>query len=286
MPHRWFIRLLAGWLALSAGSASCAEPAVPVYSLHIVPQFPGLVIHQTWWPIATYLSRETGARFEVKISPSIPEFERSMLAGEADFVYLNPYHQVMAHRAQGYIPLVRDRRHLLNGVLVVAANSPYRSVKDLAGKNIVFPAPNAFGASLFMRAQLAEKEGVAFRAAYVGTHSNVYRQVAMGLASAGGGIQSTLEQEPEGLRSRLRVLYQTPSTPSHPLSAHPRVPEKVRHAVADALLRLRYAEGGEALLEAIRMPDPMRSTYDRDYAPLESLGLDRYVVLEKEGQRQ
>ena len=50
-----------------------------------------------------------GVGFRLHLTVNIPRFEVDFLAGGPDFVYLNPYHQLMARRAQGYVPLVRER---------------------------------------------------------------------------------------------------------------------------------------------------------------------------------
>lgn len=274
-PGWWRLLLLGlGWLA----AAKCVW-AQETYTLYVVPQFPPLVVHRDWLPIAEYLSRETGVQFELKPSASIPRFEAALLEGRPDFVYMNPYHQVMARRAHGYVPLLRDAGQPLAGILVVRKDGPIHSVRELAGATLAFPSPNAFGASLYLRALLMEKEGLNVSPNYVQTHANVYRHVLLGLAAAGGGVQHTLDKESADVKGQLRVLYRTPEVAPHPLSAHPRIPVPVREAVVRAMMRLAGSEAGERQLRVIQIPKPVRADYGRDYAPLESLGLDKYVVL-------
>ncbi|MDE1949509.1 MAG: phosphate/phosphite/phosphonate ABC transporter substrate-binding protein, partial [Burkholderiales bacterium] len=186
--------LVAGLLGLAGAAA--AAPA-DTYTISVVPQFTAVEIDHDWTPVLERLSRETGYRFKLEVSESIPKFETSVLAGGPDFAYLNPYHEVMARRAQGYIPLVRGSKPL-QGILVVRKDAAIRSVADLDGQSIAFPAPNAFGASLWMRALLTERYKLHFTPTYVRTHSNCYLHVATGRTAACGGIARTLtEQEPE-----------------------------------------------------------------------------------------
>jgi phosphonate transport system substrate-binding protein len=276
---------LLGWgqvlLGLGAASSGGVKAQnLPSYTVSVVPQFPATDIHRDWVPLLERVGRAVGASFKLQIATSIPRFEADLLAGAPDFVYLNPYHEVMAHRAQGYVPLVRERKPL-TGILVVRRDDPIRSVRELDGKELAFPAPNAFGASLYMRALLAEREKIQITPVYVQTHSNVYRQVIRGKSAAGGGVNHTLEQERDELRNDLRVLMETPGVPPHPLAAHPRVPAKLQKALADALLALADDAAGQALLRGIEMPAPVRADYAHDYQPLEALRLDRYVVLPK-----
>lgn len=246
-------------------------------SVAIVPQFPAARIHAEWQPILDRVAAATGLRLTLVFHETIPDFEKAFLEGQQDFVLMNPYHAVMAHRAQGYEPLLRDQAPL-TGILVVRKDSGIRTLADLTGQQIAYPAPNAFGASLYMRALLAAEPGLVTHPVYVETHGNVYRRVVIGDFVAGGGVNQTLADTPADLRVRLRVLYETPPAASHPLCAHPRVPVDVRRRVRDAIIALRADASGRLLLSAARLPIPVPADYARDYAPLESLGLEEHLL--------
>ncbi len=99
--------------------------------------------------------------------------------------------------AQGYRPLVRDVGKTLYGVLVARKGGPIHSVKDLQGKTLAFPAPNALAASLQMRQELVDQFSIDFSAHYVKTHDSVYLNALrcsalLGEVDAGGGVQKTL----------------------------------------------------------------------------------------------
>lgn len=278
MPARFrpfCLLLLACLLTVSAAMARAESPRR--YTVYVVPQVAPAEIQQAWLPLLGKLSRETRLVFELRVPPTIPAFEAALEKGEADFAFMNPYHLVMARRAQGYLPLVRDARHPLVGILTVARNSPIRSLRDLNGEAVAFPAPNAFAASLYMRALLASQK-VNITPHYVHTHSQVYRQVLAGDVAAGGGVNTTLRRESEETQAGLRILYTTPPTATHPLAAHPRVPTPDRVAVAAALLRLALDPANGALFENVQLDEPVMADYQTDYLPLERLGLDRYVV--------
>ena len=160
-------------------------------TIGIVPQFSITDIYNTWNPVLKAVEAETGLQFRMKSYQSIPDFEKGIMNSEVDIAYMNPYHLIMVQRAAGYIPIIRNGSTKLTGLLVVKKDSPYNSIADLEGKTIAFPAPNAFGASLYMRALLKEQEKINFKAKYVRTHSNVWRQVLTGIADAGGGVRVT-----------------------------------------------------------------------------------------------
>ena len=267
---------LTSLMSISPVHAAAKE----VYILAVVPQFTPSEVHRNWAPFVEKLSKATQRNFEIRIYPSIPKFEEGFLNGEIDLAFMNPYHAVMAKRAQGYIPLVRDAAKPLTGILIVRRDSPVKTIKELNGKELAFPAPNAFGASLYLRALLAEQEKISITPRYVKTHTNVYRHVIMGEVVAGGGVNTTLAQEPAEVQAQLRVLFETPAVAAHPLVAHPRMPEGVRQTVTTVLLEMGNEPAWKTLLAAMQIPRPVKADYAMDYQPLEKLKLEKYVVIE------
>ncbi len=271
--------LLAATLFLATLWPSWGFAAQPVWTFAVVPQFPPAEIYADWQPLIEALQRKTGLQFKLLVYPSIPEFELAFTRGVPDFAYMNPYHVVMAHGSQGYVPLVRNDAPL-SGILVVRADSGITSIQQLEGKSVAFPAPNAFGASLYMRA-LLHRQGVHIIPHYVGSHDNVYRAVARGDDAAGGAIALTLSRQPEALRAHLRVIYTTPSAAPHAVVAAPRVPQRDRLLVQQALLAMGRDPADAALMRGIQIPHPIQADYTRDYLPLERLHLEHFLVRPK-----
>lgn len=266
-------------LPARAAQAEClGDPrAKPVYRVDVVPQLAPATLHARWAPLLDELGKAAALCLELRIAPTIPAFEQELLAGRPDFAFVNPYHLVMARRAHPYIPLIRDGKVPLSGVLVVLQDGGISELRQLDGKQVAFPAPNAFAASLLLRAELAS-QGIRITPVYVKTHANVFRAISVGDLPAGGAVNNTLEREPENLRARLRVLHETARHAPHPLVAHARVPRAQRDRLARAFMQLATTEAGQKLLDGIQIPRPVLADYARDYAPLERLQLERFVV--------
>lgn len=271
-----FLHLLLLSLLTSATAAHAATERS--FSVGIVPQLEIRQIHDIWTPILNELQQRTGYTFKFSGSASIPEFERQFSAGQFDFAYMNPYHLLLANNRQGYIPLVRDVSSELRGILVVKKGS-IKNINELAGKTIAFPAPNALGASLIMRADLSNRLKLNYRPIYVKSHSSVYLNVLMGLATAGGGVDKTLEQQPENIRNNLAVIYRTAGFASHPFVVHPRVPVAIQKKVQQALLDFADTNRGKAILNEVPFQQLGRASYD-DYKPIATLGLEQFFVQE------
>ena len=262
-----------------AAAAPCIgdQSARSSYSVYLIPRLPATTLYHDWAPLLERIGKESGLCFELRIAADFSEFEQAIRAGKPDFVLLNPYHQVMVAHKPGYVPLVRDHQAKLAGVLVVRKDSPVQDIRQLEGATVAFPAPNAYAASLLIRALLAQNN-IQFTANYVGSHNNVYRAVALGAAQAGGGANTTLDHEPAELKSQLRVLFATPDYMPHPFSAHPRIPLTVREKVIAGFLNIAADPAGRDLLKAIQISQPIRADYARDYKELEQLKLENFVV--------
>ncbi len=263
------------WAACLGDKAAAKEMTVS-----IVPQLPRAVTYAKWAPILEYVGQKSGQCFNLEIPETIPAFEKQLFKGEPDFAFANPYHEVIAKKRKGYIPLFIDGKTKLTGILVVKADSPIKSIQDLQGKDVAFPAPNAFAASLLIRAELA-KQGIFIKPKYLKTHATAYRAVAMGDVVGAGGVNNTLQREEQALKESLRIVYETSGYAPHPFIANPRVPLKVRNSVTEAFLSLATNEPGRKLLEEVQIPQPIPSDYQRDFAPLETLKLDKFVVLDE-----
>lgn len=260
----------------------CLLPAVTqaeerVYTVGVVPQFASTKINGIWSPILDELSEKTGLTFKLQGSLDIPNFEKQFNAGEFDFAYMNPYHLIVANEEQGYVPIARDVGRSLFGIIVVRKDSEFTDVKDLDGKKIAFPAPNALGAALIPRTEFSKKFDMEVEEKYVSSHSSVYLNVILGQTAAGGGVQKTLSQQPEAIQSQLKIIYKTTEVPPHPIAVHPRVDEDVRQKVVDALLEMGETDAGKKMLALIPMKE-IGNTALEDYQFLKDMGLAEFYV--------
>ena len=269
------VMLVACLLVTAVARAGPATPAKePVYSFGVVPQFEQRKLYAVWKPIVDALEQRTGLRFQLVTTLKIPDFEKAYYRGEFDFVYVNPYHVARLHGPQAYIPLAADQAPL-RGIIVVRRDAPIHSPTELNGKTVAFPSANAVGSSLLVRADLEQIHHVQFEPLYVKTHSSVYLHVAKNLVAAGGGVEKTLREQDEALRSQLRVIYTTRACPSHPIAAHPRVPASVRELVRRELFALGDTPEGKAMLEQVPITRLVPVNYD-DYAVMLGWGLEKY----------
>lgn len=274
--RRRLLRLGAAGITGFSSSPYLQAKPLRRWRMAVVPQLTPVEIVHAWAPIIQALS-EAGVACELLTYPDIAKFEVEFMRGLADFVYLNPYHMVMAQQRHGYHALLHDKQ-ALEGLLLCQADGPYTQIEQLRDQIIAFPSPNAFAASLYMRALLERQYHLRFQSNYAQNHRNALRQVLTGDAAACGVISKTFASETPEVQERLRILLRTPTVASHPIAAHPRVPGPVRELFVNTLLGLGETATGRGMLQAINMPQPVRANYVTDYAPLKQLQLERYVV--------
>jgi|GEM_PF-137708 len=248
-----------------------------VYRFGVVPQFDSRQLTSVWLPLLKQVEIRAGCRLEYKGTKDIPTFEMGFEEGDFDFAYMNPYHSSVAWDKQKYTPLIRDHSRQLYGIIVVRKDSEIENVEDLNGETLAFPAPNALGASLLMRAELRNEHQLDFTPLYAETHDSVYLSVISGKCVAGCGVMSTFNQQEDRVKDQLRVIYTTRKLAPHPVVSHPRVPAEVVARVQRAFYEVSQAPCWEHLLANVPMNTPGPATR-KDYEELEQLGLEEFYV--------
>lgn len=195
--------------------------------LGVVPQQSPLKLAKKWSKVTSYLYSETGIKVIFKTEKSIPKFEKELYAGKYDIAYMNPYHFVVANDVQKYEAFTRAKKNIV-GILLAKEKEVGFNPSNLKGKTFLFPAPNAFAATLLTKFELKEK--FAFdvdkeaKVLYVNSHDSVYKGIARDIGYLGGGIIRTFNNFNEGKdKNSINIVYKTNAYPSHPIAAHPRV---------------------------------------------------------------
>ncbi len=229
----------------------------------VVPQQSPLILVKSWTPIIQYLENETGQKIDLKIESSISKFEEVLYSGGYDIAYMNPYHYIVANEKKGYNAKLRADNNLI-GILVVNKTSNINNITDVKGKKFLFPAPNAFAATLLAKYELSKKFNINIDKnelyTYVNSHDSVYKGVARGVGDVGGGIERTFSAlEDIEAKDSLKILYKTQAYPSHPIAFNKSITEDVQKKFINAFVNIP-----ENLLEDLSMKHIIK-TEDKEY---------------------
>lgn len=198
-------------------------------------------------PFQKYLEtslKQRGFRVRVDISifATYDEGIDAIAGGDVDFSRLGPVAYVLAKRKNPALTLLAGEAHggdkQFPAVMIVAKDSPIRSVADLRGKRFAFGDPSSTSGRYLPQAELAKASITAKDLAsyeYLGRHDKVVFGVASGRFDAGATNVNTFDKYAEA--KNLRELARYPS-PTHGWVARAKLDPALAKALRKALLEM------------------------------------------------
>lgn len=252
--------LLFGRHVLAATSEESAEALV-----FAVPPFQGArKLAKRWLPMVRYLEKQTGYDFRFETAPDISAFDSRVALARYDLAFISPAVYLKLAKTSGYKAIAREQGKQLQGIIVVAADSPYNALQDLRGEKIGMPSRNANEDSI-----LVDLLGsIAYVPVFLGSHEAVYRSVSNKLVQAGGGMEKSFFRLQPGVRSGLRILARTEKFVSHPFVLHPRwLGTRKQSEITAALLGMADDDEGKESLQNLHLQALVRAD-DQDWNPV------------------
>jgi len=191
-----------------------------------------------------------------------------LFAGKFDLAYINPKLYIEANRYVGYQPVVREGQKKLQGIIVVAKDSPYKTLKDLNGMRFTSPE-NAFAASVLTRLNLYA-QGVNFVNSHTKTPVQSYASIVAGTADAAGGVQQTFNSLSSKFKNKLRVLWVSEGLTPYAFVIHPRVNATVKQRMIEAILNFENTPEGVVFFKALQMK-PFVAAENKDWNDIRQL---------------
>ncbi|HEV2594500.1 MAG TPA: phosphate/phosphite/phosphonate ABC transporter substrate-binding protein [Sphingomicrobium sp.] len=240
------------------------------YSFAVHPLHNPALLQKTYGPLIDYLNANTGAKFKLVSSRDYSSFGDRLSSGEFDFALPNPYDTVLAS-AHGYRIFGKvGGDENFRGIIITRRDSGVRTLQDLRGKAISYPAPTAVAGTMMPQYYL-QQHGVPVdptTVVYVGSMESSIESVLTRSTVAGAlwpdPWQKYIRSHPEEAR-QLRVRWITPPLVNNGLVVRNDVPPEVAERVLVALRRLsKSPEGRHLLLQlAITEFEPANNaTYD------------------------
>ena len=135
--RRRLVHLCAGLVALwMAGTGAAAPTAAPAPNaplrIGIAPHSSARVILEMYQPLRQHLEQALQRPVEIVTAPDFTEYARRAMAQHYDIAVTTGHQARLLQTDAGYLPLLTYKADF-KAVAVVAADSPYRDPKDLAG---------------------------------------------------------------------------------------------------------------------------------------------------------
>ncbi len=253
----------------SKAASNVKEYVVGVHPLHN-PQR----LVETYGPILEYIDAAIpGAHFRLEASRNYEEFEKKLYSGRFDFAMPNPYQTVLSlkHGYRVFGKMGDDDN--FRGIILVRKGSDIRTVRDLKGKKVAYPALTALAATMMPQYYL-HTHGIDVNRdienLYVGSQESVIMNVLRGHVAAGATWPLpwlTFSAEHPELASQLEVKWQTGTLPNNGWVVRKDVPPALVSQFATALFGLNASAQGRKMLE--RLPiSRFEPASDASYAPV------------------
>lgn len=191
---------------------------------------------ERWNPILRYLSDSTGLQFTLRMGTTVQDTNAMMGRGEFDLVFSN--HNFRPEYDGVYKVLARWSEKPIYGVIAVLHDSPVKSIKDLQGKNVVFPSRNAFVAYAVPMATLRSAK-VNVESVFAAHQEGALAQLKAGGVAAAAVNSRFLTQYAAQNGLAYREIFTSAGYADLPISVHPRVPAEQVQAIRKALTSMR-----------------------------------------------
>jgi len=235
--------LAAGFAALLAGAAACAQP---VYRFSPVNQWDIAKTAAYWNPIVQYVENKSGVKLELKIGRTSADTTSYVLAREVEFVFSN--HLFSPERESlGWKVFGRRNTPQICGQIAVPADSSVQKLEDLDGKTMVFAGPEAFIGYKVTYGQILAR-GINVKVEFGGNQNAAFAQMFAGRAQATGSNSMLVEGYAARENRKFRVLWTSEGYHDLALMASGKVPEKDVRAVSQAFFDMHKDPAGRDIL--------------------------------------
>lgn len=228
------------------------------YTFAVHPLHNPEMLMERYGPIIDYLNRNLqGAHFVLEASRNYEEFDKKLYAGKPDFALPNPYQTLnaMQHGYHVFGKMGDDAN--FRGIILVRRDAGIRSVRDLKGKKVSYPAKTALAATM-MPQYFLQTHGLDVNRdvenLYVGSQESSIMNVFLGQVSAAATWPipwALFQKEQPDKAAQLEVKWQTSPLINNGLVARKDIPPELVERVASLLATLHESAEGRALLERI-----------------------------------
>jgi len=163
-----------------------------------------VAMHQ---PLQAYLEHSLQRRIEFRTSPNFRSYIESLLAGEFDLAIAPPHFALLAIEQGQYLPLARYAAWL-EPLLLVRAQSPIQTARDLAGLRIAMAEPLAVMrlATVQWLAEAGLVAGQGYQIVERPTHAAALMAALHGDAEAGLANATTVRLQTAAVQAQLRSI--------------------------------------------------------------------------------
>ena len=264
---------LPGFLLILIGyQGAVAEPNKTIlaekkeYTMGVFPHLPPRQLEKVFAPMAKDLGAAINRNIVLRTNTTYKKFASNLDNEKFDIAFIQPFDYIRVADKLGYLPLA-TRKEKLTSILVVKADSPLKSIKDIKGKRISFPPPIA-AVSRLMKVHLQNnglKPGRDVAVSHHRSHVSCMQHILIGETDACGTAAPALRFFQHKMKVKLKVIAETKPIPHTLFAIHPRIPEYEREIIRERMANWANTTEGRKLLDTGKLSSFVRienSAYD------------------------
>ncbi|KQP51614.1 phosphonate ABC transporter substrate-binding protein [Methylobacterium sp. Leaf106] len=264
-------RSLAGALALALLAVPAAaqdwKAAYPELTLAVIPAENASGTTDRYAPMTAYLSKTLGVPVKLRIANDYAAVIESQRAGNAQLAFYGPASFARAVMTGVKIEPIVNQKHDTGAsgyysVIYVRADSPYKTIEDLKGKNLALVDPNSTSgnqAPRFFLHKAGHPVDAHFgKTVYAGSHENAVLALVQGTVDAAANLYNTdtdtmvtrmaakgMLKKPDGTpltQADFRVVFKSDFLPEGPFAMLASLPDDLKAKIRDALVAMPTAD--------------------------------------------
>jgi len=228
-------------------------------------------LHEVFGPLMDYLQDHMpGVTFRLEASRDYAAYDEKLYARKFDFSLPNPFQTINSLKSGYRVFGKMGDDENFRGIILVRKDSGIKTVADLKGKAVSFPAPTALAATM-MPQYYMQSNGLNVMSdidiRYVGSQESSIMNVFLGDTAAAATWPPPwrlLSKERPELAENLEIKWETDPLPNNSLVARDDIPRHVVDTVAGLIFGLHQNEEGKAILarmELSRFESATNETY-------------------------
>lgn len=187
--------------------------SIPAYAagpfvVGVAPHTSARIILEMYQPLRLFLEKDLGRPVEVVTAPDFDTFARRALAGEYDLAITTGQQARLLQLDVGYLPLLTYQADF-KSVVLVAANGPIRTIKDLKRGGTVLGLSPTSQVTLWGQHWLADNGLSKVPVKYVSASDSVAQLVIAGEAVAGFTSLANYQKLSPETQANLRIFAES-----------------------------------------------------------------------------
>ncbi len=224
-------------------------------------------------PLANYLSDELHTTVRIETAPNFVEFSRRTLEDKRyDILFTAPHFYPGAHSKAGYRLIAGVDSPGMWAVIVAPKKSKIYKLDDLRGKRLATVHPAGL-ATLLVRKHLSDAgidPDTDVTMVSTPSHNASLLSSYHGVTDASALMQPPYNAASPRVKSSMRIIAKTQSTPHIPISVSPRINPPCADEIARILLQMKTTEKGKQALSHNSFSG-FKKTSAKDYEKMREL---------------